>query len=190
MTTCTFLPFHPNGSNKKATFSVKIRPFFYFLQDFPLIICYQIVWLIYFLVIFLMYKMINEPAMKNSFSSIGSFWYIIIVITISYLLAGSYYLAFPERDKLSYTTMTVVYMFMPFVSALFVNKIILKKKSIKSWALNFTPNWWYLAACMACCFSSCLSGFGSEHFMAAHIIFGRHEWFLGKNGTTTYSGSN
>lgn len=82
----------------------------------------------------------------DSKSSKGILWYLIIVLSISYLLAGIYYLAFPERDKISFTIMAVLYMFMPFISALFVDKLILKKENLKSWAINFKPNWWYLAA--------------------------------------------
>lgn len=73
-------------------------------------------------------------------------WYLIIVLLISFIWAGTYYLVFPERDKVSFTIMAVLYMFMPFLSALIVDKLILKRKSLKSWALNFNPNWWYLAA--------------------------------------------
>ena len=84
--------------------------------------------------------------MSNKQSPKGIRWYLIIVLTISYLFAGTYYLVFPEHDKVSYTIMAVIYMFMPFLSALFVDKLILKRKNLKSWAINFRPNWWYLAA--------------------------------------------
>lgn len=76
----------------------------------------------------------------------GITYYIVIVLTISYLLAGAYYLLFPEKDKVSYTVMAVVYMFMPFLSALLVDKLILRRENLKSWGFNFKPNWWYLAA--------------------------------------------
>lgn len=84
--------------------------------------------------------------MKNENSSKGIRWFLLIVFGISYLLALTYYLAFPNRDKISFTILAVIYMFMPMVSALIVDKLILKKKTLKSWALNFKPNWWYLAA--------------------------------------------
>lgn len=73
-------------------------------------------------------------------------WYLIIVISISYLLAGIYRIIFPDKDKISYTIMAVIYMYMPFLSALIVDKWIVKRNNLKSWALNFRPNWWYLAA--------------------------------------------
>ena len=73
-------------------------------------------------------------------------WFLILVFLISFGLAGAYYLIFPNRDRTSYTILAVLYMFMPFVAALIVDKAILKRKNLKSWALNFTPNWWYLAA--------------------------------------------
>lgn len=76
----------------------------------------------------------------------GITYYIVIVLAISYLLAGAYYLLFPDKDKVSYTVMAVVYMFMPFLSALIVDKLILKRNNLKSWGFNFKPNWWYLAA--------------------------------------------
>ena len=76
----------------------------------------------------------------------GITYYIVIVLAISYLLAGAYYLLFPGKDMASYTVMAVVYMFMPFLSALIVDKLILKRKNLKSWGFNFKPNWWYLAA--------------------------------------------
>ncbi|MDA3928170.1 MAG: CPBP family intramembrane metalloprotease [Prolixibacteraceae bacterium] len=84
--------------------------------------------------------------MSSSSSNKGTTWYIVIVLSISFLFAGLYYLIFPERDKIPYTIMAVLYMFMPFLTVLFVDKVILKKKGFKSWALNFKPNWWYLAA--------------------------------------------
>lgn len=73
-------------------------------------------------------------------------WYLIIVISISYLLAGIYRIVFPNKDQISYTIMAVIYMYMPFLSALIVDKWIVKRDNLKSWALNFRPNWWYLVA--------------------------------------------
>lgn len=89
---------------------------------------------------------INPNQMNKESSSKGIRWYLLIVLGVSYLLAGAYYFVFPERDKISFTIMGVVYMFMPFLTALLVDKLILKKQSLKSWAINFKPNWWYLAA--------------------------------------------
>lgn len=76
----------------------------------------------------------------------GIKWYIGIVLIASFIYAGIYYLAFPERDRLSYTIMAIIYMFFPFLSALLVDKLILKRKAFKGWSLNFNPNWWFLAA--------------------------------------------
>ncbi|HKM94257.1 MAG TPA: CPBP family intramembrane glutamic endopeptidase [Prolixibacteraceae bacterium] len=73
-------------------------------------------------------------------------YFIVIVLTLSYLLAGAYYLLFPEKDKISFTIMAIVYMFMPFVSALVVDKLIMKRENLKSWSINFKPNKWFLAA--------------------------------------------
>jgi uncharacterized protein len=76
----------------------------------------------------------------------GILWYLIIVLSLSWFMAGIFYLIFPEIDKVPYTIMAVMYMFMPLISALIVDKLILKRKNLKSWAVNFKPNWWYLAA--------------------------------------------
>ena len=84
--------------------------------------------------------------MENSRKKHLLLWYLIIVICISYLLAGIYRIVFPGKDKISYTIMAVIYMYMPFLSALIVDKLIAKRDNLKSWALNFRPNWWYLAA--------------------------------------------
>lgn len=84
--------------------------------------------------------------METSQKSKGIIWYLVIVLTISFLLAGTYYLVFPAKDQISYTIMAVVYMFMPFVSAFIVDKWILRNNIFKGWALNFRPNWWFLAA--------------------------------------------
>jgi membrane protease YdiL (CAAX protease family) len=80
----------------------------------------------------------NKPKAVN--------WFIFIVLAISTLLAGTYYLIFPEKDQISYTIMALLYMFMPLISALIVDKLIMKRKSLKSWAMNFNPNKWFLAA--------------------------------------------
>jgi membrane protease YdiL (CAAX protease family) len=42
--------------------------------------------------------------------------------------------------------MTVTYMFVPALMVLVVDKLIDKRKSMKSLAINFVPNWWYIAA--------------------------------------------
>lgn len=84
--------------------------------------------------------------MKEKCSGKPSTYFIIIVLTLSYLIAGAYYLLFPEKDKISFTIMAVIYMFVPFVSALVVDKLIMKSDNLKSWAINFDPNKWFLAA--------------------------------------------
>ncbi|MFA9392635.1 MAG: CPBP family intramembrane glutamic endopeptidase [Prolixibacteraceae bacterium] len=84
--------------------------------------------------------------MKNSFKINALNAYLLIVIIGSYCLAGAYYLIFPEKDPTSFTIMAVLYMYMPFLSALLVDKFLYKRSSLKSWAINFRPNWWYLAA--------------------------------------------
>lgn len=84
--------------------------------------------------------------MENNQSGKGIMWFLIIVLSISWSLAGAYYLLFPEKDQISYTIMAVLYMFMPLLAAFIVDKLILKRKNLRSWALNFKPNWWYLAA--------------------------------------------
>lgn len=84
--------------------------------------------------------------MEKNMQGKGIRWYLIIVLAISWTMAGAYYLLFPEKDQISYTIMAVLYMFMPLIAALIVDKLILKRKNLKSWALNFRPNWWYLAA--------------------------------------------
>lgn len=83
----------------------------------------------------------ETPSKKNAL-----LWYLIIVIGISYLMAGVYKLIFPVKDNISFSIMAVIYMFMPFTSALIVDKLIVKRNNLKSWAINFRPNWWYLAA--------------------------------------------
>lgn len=72
--------------------------------------------------------------------------FLIIVFSLSFILAGSYSFFFPEKDKVSFSLMAVFYMFTPFISALIVDKLILKRANLKTWAINFTPNWWYIAA--------------------------------------------
>jgi len=42
--------------------------------------------------------------------------------------------------------MAVIYMFIPALMVLVIDKLIEKKKSLKSLAINFVPNWWYMAA--------------------------------------------
>jgi len=53
---------------------------------------------------------------------------------------------FPNKDKLPYTILIVAYMLVPALMAFLMDKVIDKKKSLKSLAINFTPNWWYIAA--------------------------------------------
>lgn len=84
--------------------------------------------------------------MKEATKNKALLWYLAIVLFISSMLAGLYLIIFPEKDQISYTIMAVIYMYMPFLSALLVDKVIVKRSNLKSWALNFRPNWWYLAA--------------------------------------------
>lgn len=69
-----------------------------------------------------------------------------ITFFLSFSLAGAYYLIFPDKDKTSYTIMAILYMFMPMLSVVIVEKGIYKTNPFKTLAVNFKPNWWYLAA--------------------------------------------
>ena len=73
-------------------------------------------------------------------------WYILLVLAISFALAGTYKILFPENEKSYFIVLGIVYMFMPLLSAFIVDKLIMKRKNLKSWAMNFNPNKWFLAA--------------------------------------------
>ena len=73
-------------------------------------------------------------------------WYILLVLGISFALAGAYKLTFPEKDPISYSIMAFIYMYMPFLSAIIVDKVFYKQKIKRNWGINFNPNKWFLAA--------------------------------------------
>jgi uncharacterized protein len=84
--------------------------------------------------------------MGNMASSKSINWFLSITFLLSFSLAGIFILIFPEKDKIPFTIMGVLYMFMPTISVLITEKLIFKKEHIKGLAVNFNPNWWYMAA--------------------------------------------
>jgi hypothetical protein len=84
--------------------------------------------------------------MEKSDTSKRLFWFLGTTFFLSFALAGIYYLVFPEKDRLSYTIMATLYMFMPLISVVIVERGIYKANPFKTLAVNFRPNWWYLAA--------------------------------------------
>lgn len=77
-------------------------------------------------------------------SSINKF--LLLTFTVNWGMAGLFILLFPEKPKTPYMIMAVLYMLIPALMALLVDKVIDKRKSLKSLAVNFKPNWWYMAA--------------------------------------------
>ena len=83
--------------------------------------------------------------MKNTrMSSVNMF--IGFTFLISALLAIFYHLLFPEKDPVSYSILAIVYMFMPTLGVVFVDKWVGPKKSWKSLAINFNFNGWMIWA--------------------------------------------
>jgi uncharacterized protein len=72
--------------------------------------------------------------------------FLLLTFAVNWGMAGLFYLLFPNKDKTPYLIMTITYMFIPALMVLVVDKLIDKRKSLKSLAINFVPNWWYLAA--------------------------------------------
>jgi hypothetical protein len=84
--------------------------------------------------------------MNNLKPSSSLRWFLITVFVLSWSLAGVFYLVFPNKDKIPFTIMAVIYMFMPALSVIIVDKLIVKRSGFRSLAVNFRPNRWYLAA--------------------------------------------
>lgn len=72
--------------------------------------------------------------------------FLLLTFAVNWSIAGLFILLFPDKPKTPYTIMAVLYMFIPAIIVLVMDKLIDKKKSLKSLAINFTPNWWYIAA--------------------------------------------
>lgn len=68
--------------------------------------------------------------------------YSIIVLTVSFLLAGAYYFFFPEKNSISYTVLAAIYMWIPGITAIIMNFKESKKVSEIGFKFNF--NKWYL----------------------------------------------
>lgn len=72
--------------------------------------------------------------------------FLLLTFAVNWGMAGLFILLFPEKPKALYTGMAVLYMFIPALMAIVMDKFIDKKKNLKSLAINFVPNWWYIAA--------------------------------------------
>lgn len=72
--------------------------------------------------------------------------FLLLTFAVNWGIAGLFILLFPEKPKALYTGMAVLYMFIPALMAIVMDKFIDKKKNLKSLAINFVPNWWYIAA--------------------------------------------
>jgi uncharacterized protein len=72
--------------------------------------------------------------------------FLLMTFVINWSIAGLFIILFPDKPKIPFMIMGVLYMLIPASMALVSDKLIDKKKSIKSLAINFRPNWWYLAA--------------------------------------------
>ncbi|HPR31365.1 MAG TPA: CPBP family intramembrane metalloprotease [Prolixibacteraceae bacterium] len=84
--------------------------------------------------------------MEQTTSPKALYWFLGLTFALSWGLAGIFILLFPDKDKTPFTIMAVLFMFMPLISVLITEKLIMKRKSLRSLAVNFQPNWWYLAA--------------------------------------------
>jgi membrane protease YdiL (CAAX protease family) len=72
--------------------------------------------------------------------------FLLLTFAVNWSIAGLFILIFPDKPKALYTGMAVLYMFIPALMAIVMDNLIDKKKSLKSLAINFNPNWWYIAA--------------------------------------------
>lgn len=72
--------------------------------------------------------------------------FLLLTFAANWGMAGLFILFYPDKDRTPYTVMTVTYMFIPALMAIVMDKLVDKKKSLKSLAINFIPNWWYLVA--------------------------------------------
>jgi uncharacterized protein len=72
--------------------------------------------------------------------------FLLMTFAINWSIAGLFIILLPDKPKIPFMIMGVLYMLIPASMALVSDKLIDKKKSIKSLAINFRPNWWYLAA--------------------------------------------
>jgi len=73
--------------------------------------------------------------------------FLILTFTISYSLAGIYYLiGDPSINKLGFTLMAAGYMFIPAITAIIVKKAIFHEKIKKDLLISFKLNRWFLVA--------------------------------------------
>ena len=72
--------------------------------------------------------------------------FIIITYGLSILLASGFYLAGGQADFIGGQIFGVVYMFMPFIGTIIVQKLIYGEKIIKPLKMNFRINRWWVAA--------------------------------------------
>lgn len=83
----------------------------------------------------------NSPIKLNRINK-----FLLLTFTVNWSIAGLFYLLFPNKDKTPFLIMAVIYMFIPALMVLVIDKLIEKRKNLKSLAINFVPNWWYVAA--------------------------------------------
>jgi len=72
--------------------------------------------------------------------------FIIITFSLSYLLAAVFYLAGGKWNTPTAMAVGVVYMFMPALSVVIVQKLIYREQVIKPLGISFKLNRWYVAA--------------------------------------------
>jgi len=72
--------------------------------------------------------------------------FLLLTFAINWTIAGLFYLLFPGKEQVPYTIMAILYMFIPAIVVIIIDKLIDKRKGFKSLAINFKLNRWYLAA--------------------------------------------
>lgn len=72
--------------------------------------------------------------------------FLLLTFFVNWCMAGAFILLFPNKDKVPYTIMAILYMFVPALMVVIVDKLIDKRKGWRSLGIRFNPNWWYMAA--------------------------------------------